>query len=87
MQISNMAAPVDDMFSRCVDPAKATNCVEVRDIDNVKVCNDSAMIKMHPLKRKSKSPRRFCCDLGARTAPTSAGLSCQNLKQCAKCDK
>uniref|UniRef100_A0A9J7ZMK4 Protein-lysine N-trimethyltransferase SMYD5 n=1 Tax=Cyprinus carpio carpio TaxID=630221 RepID=A0A9J7ZMK4_CYPCA len=31
-----MAAPVDDMFSRCVDPAKASNCVEVRFIDNVK---------------------------------------------------
>uniref|UniRef100_A0A8C1G359 Protein-lysine N-trimethyltransferase SMYD5 n=1 Tax=Cyprinus carpio TaxID=7962 RepID=A0A8C1G359_CYPCA len=31
-----MAAPVDDMFSRCVDPPKASNCVEVRFIDNVK---------------------------------------------------
>ncbi|RXN35175.1 SET and MYND domain-containing 5 [Labeo rohita] len=31
-----MAAPVDDMFSRCVDPAKASNNVEVRFIDNVK---------------------------------------------------
>ncbi|CAM4612350.1 unnamed protein product [Leuciscus chuanchicus] len=31
-----MAAPVDDMFSRCVDPAKASNCVEVRFIDNIK---------------------------------------------------
>ncbi|TSQ35292.1 SET and MYND domain-containing protein 5 [Bagarius yarrelli] len=31
-----MAAPVDDMFSRCVDPSKASNCVEVRFIDNVK---------------------------------------------------
>uniref|UniRef100_A0A8C2CQA4 Protein-lysine N-trimethyltransferase SMYD5 n=1 Tax=Cyprinus carpio TaxID=7962 RepID=A0A8C2CQA4_CYPCA len=31
-----MAAPVDDMFSRCVDPAKASNCVEARFIDKVK---------------------------------------------------
>jgi len=43
-----MAAHIDDMFSRCVDPAKASNCVEVRFIDNVKVCYSSAMIKMHP---------------------------------------
>ncbi|XP_051506154.1 histone-lysine N-trimethyltransferase SMYD5 [Myxocyprinus asiaticus] len=31
-----MAAPIDDMFSRCVDPGKISNCVEVRFIDNVK---------------------------------------------------
>ncbi|MCJ8735728.1 hypothetical protein PDJAM_G00250710 [Pangasius djambal] len=31
-----MAAPSDDMFSRCVDPGKTANCVEVRFIDNVK---------------------------------------------------
>uniref|UniRef100_A0A672SKZ7 Protein-lysine N-trimethyltransferase SMYD5 n=1 Tax=Sinocyclocheilus grahami TaxID=75366 RepID=A0A672SKZ7_SINGR len=31
-----MAAPVDDMFSRCVDPAKASNSVEARFIDKVK---------------------------------------------------
>uniref|UniRef100_A0A673KXV0 SET domain-containing protein n=1 Tax=Sinocyclocheilus rhinocerous TaxID=307959 RepID=A0A673KXV0_9TELE len=31
-----MAAPIHDMFSRCVDPAEASNCVEVRFIDNVK---------------------------------------------------
>lgn len=32
-----MAAPVDDMFSFCVDPGKVSSCVEVRFIDNVKV--------------------------------------------------
>ncbi|KTF82032.1 hypothetical protein cypCar_00032288 [Cyprinus carpio] len=37
-----MAAPVDDMFSRCVDPAKASNCVEARFIDKVKVMYCSA---------------------------------------------
>ncbi|XP_026001574.1 SET and MYND domain-containing protein 5-like [Astatotilapia calliptera] len=31
-----MAAPVDDMFSFCVDPGKVSSCVEVRFIDNVK---------------------------------------------------
>ncbi|KAI5626812.1 SET and MYND domain-containing protein 5 [Silurus asotus] len=31
-----MAAPLDDMFSRCADPGKTANCVEVRFIDNVK---------------------------------------------------
>uniref|UniRef100_A0A8D3C4P3 Protein-lysine N-trimethyltransferase SMYD5 n=1 Tax=Scophthalmus maximus TaxID=52904 RepID=A0A8D3C4P3_SCOMX len=31
-----MAAPVDDMFSLCVDPGKAASGVEVRFIDNVK---------------------------------------------------
>ncbi|XP_035017834.1 histone-lysine N-trimethyltransferase SMYD5 [Hippoglossus stenolepis] len=31
-----MAAPVDDMFSLCVDPGKAAGSVEVRFIDNVK---------------------------------------------------
>ncbi|GAA6093619.1 histone-lysine N-trimethyltransferase SMYD5 isoform X1 [Tachysurus ichikawai] len=31
-----MAAPLDDMFSRCGDPGKTANCVEVRFIDNVK---------------------------------------------------
>lgn len=43
-----MAAPVEDMFSRCVDPIKASNFVEVRFIDNVKVCNSSAIIEMRP---------------------------------------
>uniref|UniRef100_A0A7N6C475 Protein-lysine N-trimethyltransferase SMYD5 n=1 Tax=Anabas testudineus TaxID=64144 RepID=A0A7N6C475_ANATE len=31
-----MAAPVDDMFSFCTDPGKASSCVEVRFIDSVK---------------------------------------------------
>ncbi|TRY98772.1 hypothetical protein DNTS_025508 [Danionella cerebrum] len=31
-----MAAPIDDMFSLCVDPAKTCDGVEVRFIDNVK---------------------------------------------------
>uniref|UniRef100_W5KWC2 Protein-lysine N-trimethyltransferase SMYD5 n=1 Tax=Astyanax mexicanus TaxID=7994 RepID=W5KWC2_ASTMX len=31
-----MAAPLDDMFCRCADPGKASICVEVRFIDNVK---------------------------------------------------
>ncbi|XP_066524696.1 histone-lysine N-trimethyltransferase SMYD5 [Hoplias malabaricus] len=31
-----MAAPWDDMFSRCVEPSKANSSVEVRFIDNVK---------------------------------------------------
>ncbi|XP_074505396.1 protein-lysine N-trimethyltransferase SMYD5 [Sebastes fasciatus] len=31
-----MAAPVDDMFSFCVDPSKASTCVDVRFIDNLK---------------------------------------------------
>ncbi|XP_076861994.1 protein-lysine N-trimethyltransferase SMYD5 [Brachyhypopomus gauderio] len=31
-----MAAPLDDMFCRCVDPGKIVNCVEVRFIDKVK---------------------------------------------------
>ncbi|KAK1789306.1 hypothetical protein P4O66_015234 [Electrophorus voltai] len=31
-----MAAPLDDMFSRCVDPGKILNSVEVRFIDKVK---------------------------------------------------
>lgn len=34
---ANMAAPVDVMFSFCVDPGKVSSCVEVRFIDNVKV--------------------------------------------------
>lgn len=32
-----MAAPLDDMFSFCVDPGKVAACVEARFIDNVKV--------------------------------------------------
>lgn len=32
-----MAAPVDDMFSFCVDPGKVSSCVDVRFINNVKV--------------------------------------------------
>lgn len=32
-----MAAPVDDMFSFCVDPGKVAAGVEVRFIDNIKV--------------------------------------------------
>lgn len=35
--VANMAAPVDDMFSFCVDPDKVAGRVEVRFIDNVKV--------------------------------------------------
>ncbi|XP_052006095.1 histone-lysine N-trimethyltransferase SMYD5 [Xyrauchen texanus] len=31
-----MAAPVDDMFCRCVDPGKISHCIEVRFIDTVK---------------------------------------------------
>uniref|UniRef100_A0A3B4TGS5 Protein-lysine N-trimethyltransferase SMYD5 n=1 Tax=Seriola dumerili TaxID=41447 RepID=A0A3B4TGS5_SERDU len=31
-----MAAPLDDMFSFCVDPGKVASCVEVRFIDNIK---------------------------------------------------
>ncbi|MEQ2204255.1 hypothetical protein XENOCAPTIV_010455, partial [Xenoophorus captivus] len=34
--LSKMAAPVDDMFSLCVDPSKVTSSVEVRFIDNLK---------------------------------------------------
>ena len=32
-----MAAPLDDMFSFCVDPGKVSACVDVRFIDNTKV--------------------------------------------------
>lgn len=32
-----MAAPLDDMFSFCVDPGKVAASVEVRFIDNIKV--------------------------------------------------
>ena len=43
-----MAAPLDDMFSCCVDPGKVAASVEVRFIDNVKVrrfrvCQDKQM--------------------------------------------
>uniref|UniRef100_A0A8C9YE56 Protein-lysine N-trimethyltransferase SMYD5 n=1 Tax=Sander lucioperca TaxID=283035 RepID=A0A8C9YE56_SANLU len=31
-----MAAPLDDMFSFCVDPGKVSTCVDVRFIDNIK---------------------------------------------------
>ncbi|KAF3838667.1 hypothetical protein F7725_010435 [Dissostichus mawsoni] len=31
-----MAAPLDDMFSFCVDPGKVSACVDVRFIDNIK---------------------------------------------------
>ncbi|KAM7389167.1 hypothetical protein PAMP_023160 [Pampus punctatissimus] len=31
-----MAAPLDDMFSLCVDPGKVASCVDVRFIDNIK---------------------------------------------------
>uniref|UniRef100_A0A671RAI4 Protein-lysine N-trimethyltransferase SMYD5 n=1 Tax=Sinocyclocheilus anshuiensis TaxID=1608454 RepID=A0A671RAI4_9TELE len=43
-----MAAPIHDMFSRCVDPAKASNCVEVRFIDNVK---GKGLFAKKPLKK------------------------------------
>lgn len=32
-----MAAPLDDMFSLCVDPGKVAGSVDVRFIDNIKV--------------------------------------------------
>lgn len=35
--IRNMAAPLDDMFSLCVDAGKTVSSVEVRFIDNLKV--------------------------------------------------
>lgn len=35
--VGNMAAPLDDMFSFCVDAGKVASSVEVRFIDNIKV--------------------------------------------------
>lgn len=42
-----MAAPVDDMFSFCVDAGKVATCVEVRFIDNIKV----GLIRASQIKR------------------------------------